>query len=93
MAAIVVAIGGLAAAGIADRPANSHSWLPVPRRIASKGPVAEPHAMWDANCEACHTDFVTINNTRWTPSLWSGSTAGSTKCKNCHAGPGTTKAS
>ena len=74
-------------AGIADRPANSHSWSIVPKRIASKGPVAEPHAMWDANCEACHTGFVTINSTRWAPSLWNGSTAGSAKCKNCHAGP------
>jgi hypothetical protein len=85
--AIVATAGGLVAAGIADRPANSHSWSIVPRRIASKGPVAEPHAMWDANCEACHTDFVTINSTQWAPSFWNGSTAGSAKCKNCHAGP------
>ena len=84
----IIATGGLLlAAGIADRPANSHSWSIVPRRIASKGPVAEPHAMWDANCEACHTDFVSINSTRWSPSFWNGSTAESAKCTNCHAGP------
>ena len=85
--AIIATAGLLLAAGIADRPANSHSWSIVPRRIASKGPVAEPHAMWDANCDACHTGFAPVNSTRWAPSFWNGSTAGSTKCKNCHAGP------
>jgi hypothetical protein len=84
----IIATGGLLlAAGVADRPANSHSWSIVPRRIASKGPVAEPHAMWDANCEACHNDFVSVNSTRWAPSLRNRPTAESTNCKNCHAGP------
>jgi hypothetical protein len=87
VSAIVVAAGGLVFAGIADRPANSRSWVVVPRRIASKGPVVDHHAMWDANCDACHTEGVTINSTRWAASLSNGSAEGSAKCKNCHAGP------
>src|SRR5262249_12678530 len=46
--AIIATAGFLLAAGIADRSASSHPWSIVPKRIASKGPVAEPHAMWDA---------------------------------------------
>jgi hypothetical protein len=85
--AIIATAGFLLAAGFTDRSATPHSWSIVPRRIASKGPVAEPHAMWDANCDACHKDFSSINSTRWAPSLLGGSTAESSKCKNCHAGP------
>ena len=46
----IIATGGLLlAAGIADRPANSHSWSIVPRRIASKGPRGR--APRDVGCE------------------------------------------
>ena len=85
--AIACVAGGLLAAGISDRNANSHPWSIVPRRIASKGPVAKPHAMWDSNCEACHESFVPINGSRCSPLFWTSSSAEKTKCKNCHPGP------
>jgi hypothetical protein len=85
--AIVAASGWLLATGVADRKASSHAWSLLPKRIASKGPVAKPHAIWDSNCEVCHESFVPINSWRWAPLPWSGSKADSTRCKNCHPGP------
>ncbi len=55
--------------------------------LASKGPLARPHAMWESNCEACHVPFTPVNGSRWSPSLRSGSHAGEDSCRACHAGP------
>ena len=55
--------------------------------LASKGPLARPHAMWETNCEACHVPFTPVNGSRWSPSLRSGSHAGDDSCRACHAGP------
>jgi predicted CXXCH cytochrome family protein len=85
--AIVVAAAWLVAARFADRKETSHLWSLVPTRIASKGPLAQPHALWDSKCEVCHENFVPINGSRWAPTPWSGSKAGDEKCKNCHPGP------
>lgn len=56
--------------------------------LASHGPLAKPHAMWDHDCQRCHTAFDAINPSRWTPAaVWSASSATNTKCQTCHAGP------
>jgi len=31
----------------------------------SRGPVASVHAMWDADCNACHTSFEPIHADDW----------------------------
>jgi predicted CXXCH cytochrome family protein len=57
-------------------------------RLASKGPVARPHAMWETKCEACHNPFIPINDSRWSPSLAAApQDGGSGRCQTCHAGP------
>jgi hypothetical protein len=55
--------------------------------LASKGPLARPHATWEANCKACHIPFTPVNGSRWSPSPHSGSGAGDARCQTCHAGP------
>jgi predicted CXXCH cytochrome family protein len=55
--------------------------------LASKGPLARPHATWEANCEACHIPFTPVNSSRWSPSPRAGSHAGDAACQTCHAGP------
>ncbi len=85
--AILAAAGWLAAAAIAGRNTASRTWSIEPTRLASKGPLAQPHAMWDATCEACHISFTPINDSRWAPAPWTSSKEGSKKCTTCHAGP------
>ncbi len=85
--ALLAAAGWLAAATFAGRNIVSHAWLLEPRRLASKGPLARPHAIWDSTCEACHIPFAPINGSRWAPTRWTGSPAGREKCTMCHAGP------
>jgi hypothetical protein len=55
-------------------------------RLASKGPLAQPHAMWESTCKACHIEGTPINPSHWAPSL-SASTSGGNNCKTCHSGP------
>ena len=76
----------LATSAIASRSVTSHAWLLEPSRLASKGPLAQPHAIWDSTCDACHVAFAPINGSRWSPAP--GPThAGSKNCTACHAGP------
>lgn len=42
--------------------------------VASRGPVANPHAAWENNCEVCHAPFTSIRP---------GHTADA-KCEACH---------
>lgn len=57
-------------------------------RLASKGPVARPHAMWETKCEACHNPFIPINDSSWAPKLGPApDDGGSGRCQTCHAGP------
>ena len=55
--------------------------------LASKGPLAQPHATWDSTCEACHVPFTPINGSHWAPKLGSGTQAGDGNCRTCHRGP------
>ena len=59
------------------------------RRIASKGPLAQPHAIWDSTCEACHVSFTPINGSRWAPAPWAGQRRGKQEVHGlpCRAGP------
>jgi len=87
LAAILVAAGFVAAGSIWRGNHVGDVRSPEPGRLASKGPLARPHAIWDSTCAACHVAFTPINGSRWTPSLWTGSQAGDGQCKTCHAGP------
>jgi hypothetical protein len=49
-------------------------------RHFSPGPLAKVHAMWDQQCEVCHSSFVPTNSTAWT-----GDPHASDKlCWECH---------
>jgi hypothetical protein len=84
--AILAAASGLFASAIVNKSASSPGWSLEPSRLASKGPLAKPHAMWDSTCTACHVPFAPINASRWAPSPWASSHGGGTKCTGCHAG-------
>ncbi len=56
-------------------------------RLASRGPLAGPHAMWDSSCEACHVPFAPMSDSRWRPALAWSKGAADRKCQTCHAGP------
>jgi hypothetical protein len=52
--------------------------------LTSRGPLANPHAIWDQQCQACHVDFTPINgellglqNPAWHRSARE-------KCQACH---------
>ena len=61
MIAILTAAAWLVISAIAGRDAASHAWSLEPSRLASKGPLAQPHALWDSKCDACHVSFAPIN--------------------------------
>ncbi|MFI5458063.1 MAG: hypothetical protein ACHRXM_21720 [Isosphaerales bacterium] len=87
LAAMLVAAGFVAVGSFWSRDHGASGRILEPSRLASKGPLAGPHAMWDSTCAACHVGFTPINGSRWSPSLWTGSPAGDVQCKTCHAGP------
>jgi predicted CXXCH cytochrome family protein len=82
---------GLEALASRDRAIGAR-WF-EPSRIASKGPLAQAHAMWESTCEACHMPFTPINHSRWSPALRVGSQANDDRCavcdrcRTCHAAP------
>lgn len=57
------------------------------REIYSRGPLADVHAMWDHQCDACHAGFQPVRN--GTVAAWFGSDSSQTDhlCQACHQGP------
>jgi hypothetical protein len=51
----------------------------------SRGPVASVHAMWDSQCDACHSSFQPIQSDTWASAIVG--TDGDAKCQHCHEGP------
>jgi hypothetical protein len=51
----------------------------------SPGSLAEAHALWDDQCEACHIPFQPIKATNL-PLLARGARPADARCRNCHAG-------
>jgi hypothetical protein len=51
----------------------------------SPGPLAEVHALWDDQCEACHIPFEPIKATHL-PVVAKGARPADERCRNCHAG-------
>jgi len=51
----------------------------------SPGPLAEAHALWDDQCEACHIPFQPIKATNL-PLVARGTRPADERCRNCHAG-------
>jgi len=84
---ILAAAGWIGLEGIASRDRATKARFFEPSRLASKGPLAQAHAMWNSTCEACHLPFTPINRSRWAPALESGSTASDDRCRTCHAAP------
>lgn len=62
---------------------------------ASRGPLTNPHAAWDNQCEACHTPFDPVTGDRSSAKLLAALGVGPThppvsanfRCEQCHAGP------
>ena len=55
--------------------------------LASPGPVAKPHALFEARCEACHRTAESLNPER-SASIFHASGTTSAKCMDCHrSGP------
>jgi hypothetical protein len=52
----------------------------------SPGPLAEAHALWEDQCEACHIPFQPIKATNL-PVAAKGAKPADERCRNCHAGP------
>ncbi len=55
-------------------------------RHYSPGPVADVHAMWENNCEACHAPFTPIRNDTWLSSATTQRLLDG-RCIACHPGP------
>ena len=58
-------------------------------RRYSRGPVANVHQTWDANCAACHEAFVPIQSDHWAANWmpsWFASTRKDHQCTSCHSG-------
>ena len=85
--ALVIAGGWFAAAPLWGRGRDAGVRFFQHASLASKGPLARAHAIWDANCEACHVPFSPVNGSRWSPTLLVGSRVGDESCRTCHAGP------
>jgi hypothetical protein len=85
--ALLIAGGWILAAPIWGRGRDAGVRLFQQGALASKGPLARPHAIWETQCEACHVPFTPVNGSRWSPSLRTGSHAGDDQCRTCHAGP------
>jgi predicted CXXCH cytochrome family protein len=85
--AVLLAGGWIAAAPIWGRGRGAGVRFFQQGSLASKGPLARPHAMWETHCEACHVPFTPVNGSRWSPSVRTGSHAGDEQCRTCHAGP------
>jgi hypothetical protein len=64
-------------------------WAVVNGRAAqlrySPGPLAEAHALWDDQCEACHIPFQPIKATNL-PLAARGTKPADERCRNCHLG-------
>jgi hypothetical protein len=52
-------------------------------RQFSPGPLAQVHAMWDRQCEVCHTSFVPTGSTAWSADRH----ASDKLCEACHKVP------
>jgi hypothetical protein len=82
---VVAPLTGLTAAAVVGRSPPQFSLA------ASRGPLASPHAAWDAQCEACHTPFSPIGSDRWFDTLLGRpavpTAARDLKCVHCHAAP------
>ncbi len=89
--AMLVALAWLVAAPRLDARRAPHIRLFEHTSLASPGPLARSHAMWETECRGCHVDFQSMSGETVSPLRWlsSGKRAGSSdaQCQSCHAGP------
>ncbi|HEY2882385.1 MAG TPA: hypothetical protein VGJ15_08130, partial [Pirellulales bacterium] len=74
---VLLAIGGALAYVVWSAVGNDTE------RHFSPGPLAEVHAMWDNQCEVCHTSFVPTGSGAWTENPH----ASDKLCEACHKVP------
>jgi hypothetical protein len=87
LGAAALALGWIALAPLLSSGRGARVELFQWSRLASPGPVARAHALWESNCESCHTPFQPINGSRWSPLNARNPHASDAKCQACHAGP------
>lgn len=75
--ATVAAIGWFVIAALGD----------LEQQLATRGPVANAHAIWENNCQACHVDFTPISGSAGGLALTDWAHASDQNCQKCHAGP------
>jgi predicted CXXCH cytochrome family protein len=85
--AMLIAGSWLAVAPIWGRGRDPRARLFDQSSLASKGPLARSHAMWEFNCEVCHIPFTPVDGSRLSPSFRSDPWAARARCQTCHAGP------
>ena len=51
--------------------------------LASPGPVARPHALWESRCETCHSTSESLNPER-SAQIFHSETDQNRKCYDCH---------
>ena len=75
--AALAAVGWIAIAAMRGRE----------QQLASRGPVAHAHAIWENDCQACHIDFTPISGSAAGFALTDWAHASDANCQQCHAGP------
>lgn len=55
------------------------------KRLASPGPLATPHALWESRCEACHRPFEAVSSAAPGGVPSAPGLASDGRCQTCHA--------
>ncbi len=93
LAAVFVAIPLVAATVVYAVTDSGHRTI---NAAASRGPLANPHAAWDNQCEACHVPFQPVTGDKQSARFLAAFGIGPThqamsgehlRCEQCHAGP------
>jgi Cytochrome c7 and related cytochrome c len=87
LATIILASLWFGLAPIWDRRAAGPIRLFQWERLASPGPLARVHSMWESSCEACHVPFRPLNDSHVTPLASADTRLSNERCQACHAGP------
>src|SRR4051812_7511129 len=87
LSAMAVVTAGVWASGIGWDFWSASGRESRARRLATHGPLARPHATWDAECEACHAPFRPIGLSTWARPVLGDSSRSDALCQGCHAAP------
>lgn len=82
-AAVFLVTGITALAYLTLKPGDTRSRNFRLSNLASPGPVARPHALWESKCEVCHVSTESLNPER-SASIFHPSADQDNQCFNCH---------